>query len=178
MRKLVLSLIGILMVLSLAACTPTTDKNKTGSVKETQGALTAADKVPDATAPDLIVVSVYEVNEEGTGLKGTMDAVETLDADSLVELLIEYGVLEEYTEVNEYSESGESAAAAGPGVSGSESVISGAVLDLDQLPDDGKDEMVLKAIARTMMENLNTENIQILLNGEVVAENISMSELE
>ena len=36
MKKLVMGLLGAMMILSLAACTPTTEKNKTGEVKEPQ----------------------------------------------------------------------------------------------------------------------------------------------
>ena len=34
MKKAVMGLIGAMMVFSLAACTPTTEKNKTGEVKQ------------------------------------------------------------------------------------------------------------------------------------------------
>ena len=33
MKKLVMGLLGAMMILSLVACTPTTEKNKTGEVK-------------------------------------------------------------------------------------------------------------------------------------------------
>ena len=95
------------MVLSLAACTPTTEKNKTGEVKEpeTEAVETTADAGPgvvtgrpvDQDAPDLTMVSVYSVSEDGSKIEGTMDSVETLDAQSLTDLLIQYGVLDDGT---------------------------------------------------------------------------------
>ncbi|WP_182436931.1 hypothetical protein [Clostridium sp. OF09-36] len=96
-----------MMILSLAACTPTTEKNKTGEVKEpeTEAVETTADAGPgvvtgrpvDQDAPDLTMVSVYSVSEDGSKIEGTMDSVETLDAQSLTDLLIQYGVLDDGT---------------------------------------------------------------------------------
>ena len=51
MRKTIMCFIGAMMILSLAACTPTTEKGKTGDVKQTQPANGIADKRPDPTAP-------------------------------------------------------------------------------------------------------------------------------
>jgi len=45
------------------------------------------------------IISVYSSNEDATGLNQAMDAVDELTAQSLVDKLIEYGVLEEGTEV-------------------------------------------------------------------------------
>ena len=36
------------------------------------------------------MVSVYSVSKDGSKIEGTMDSVETLDAQSLVDLLIQY----------------------------------------------------------------------------------------
>ena len=109
MKKLVMGLLGAMMILSLAACTPTTEKNKTGEVKEPQQeevVESTADAGPgvvtgrpvDQDAPDLTMVSVYSVSEDGSKIEGTMDSVEILDAQSLVDLLVQYGVLDNGTE--------------------------------------------------------------------------------
>lgn len=101
MKKLVMGLLGAMMILSLAACTPTTEKNKTGEVKEPQQeevVESTADAGPgvvtgrpvDQDAPDLTMVSVYSVSEDGSKIEGTMDSVEILDAQSLVDLLVQY----------------------------------------------------------------------------------------
>ena len=69
MKKLVMGLLGAMMILSLVACTPTTEKNKTGEVKEPQQeevVESTADAGPgvvtgrpvDQDAPDLTMVSV------------------------------------------------------------------------------------------------------------------------
>ena len=108
MKKLVMGLLGAMMILSLAACTPTTEKNKTGEVKEPQQeevVESTADAGPgvvtgrpvDQNASDLTMVSVYSVSKDGSKIEGTMDSVETLDAQSLVDLLIQYGVLDDGT---------------------------------------------------------------------------------
>ncbi len=177
MKKPIMCFIGTMMILSLAACTPTTEKYKTGEVKETQE-ITDADKVklPDATAPELDIVSVYTVKADGSGLDGTMDSVEagSLDENSLVGLLIQYGVLDEGTEVVEFNE-GQEQAALGPAGG---TVKTEASLDLSRIPDDGKNEMIVKAIAKTFMENMNMESITIKLNGAPVAENLSLEDVE
>ena len=108
MKKLVMGLLGAMMILSLAACTPTTEKNKTGEVKEPQQeevVESTADAGPgvvtgrpvDQDAPDLKMVSIYSVSEDGSKIEGSMDSVETLDAQSLVDLLVQYGVLDDGT---------------------------------------------------------------------------------
>ena len=99
MKKVIMCFIGAMMILSLTACTPTTEKNKTGEVKQTEASKSAAPvKNPDPTAPELDVVSIYTVSADGNKLEGTMDAVDELSAQTLVDLLIEYGVLAEGTE--------------------------------------------------------------------------------
>lgn len=183
MKKAIMCFIGAMMVLSLAACTPTTEKNKTGEVKETQAANPASyAKNPDPTAPDLEVVSIYTVSEDGSKLEGTMDSVEELSAESLAELLVQYGVLEEGTEVIDYTAEGQPASEeVGPGVvknSGEESENGAkeyATLDLSQLPED---EMFQKAVARTYLENMNIVYITILVDGDIIAENLSASDVE
>lgn len=142
MRKVMTTVLGVvaaMMVFSLAACTPTADKNKTettvAAVKETQAetakkeeskpeetktgdtketkakgkASIATEKMPDFGAPVLDVVSIYTVSEDGSKLEGTMDAIEGLNELTLVDLLIKYGVLEEGTTVNSFSMDSEAA---------------------------------------------------------------------
>ena len=75
MKKLVMSLLGAMMILSLAACTPTTEKNKTGEVKEPQQeevVESTADAGPgvvtgrpvDQDAPDLKMVYTVSAKME------------------------------------------------------------------------------------------------------------------
>ena len=88
MKRAIMCFIGAMMVFSLAACTPTTEKNKTGEVKQTeaqgptstQGPGVVTDKNPDMDAPQLEVVSIYAPAEDGSKLNVKMESVETLDA--------------------------------------------------------------------------------------------------
>ena len=180
MKKAIMCLIGAMMILSLAACTPTTEKGKTGEVKETQGSNSVDNtKLPDPIAPDLDVISIYTVSADGTKLEGTMDAVEGKDAQTVADLLIKYGVLEEGTEVIEFKAEGEPASEeVGPGVvkiPGIEfesTVKEYGTVNLSKLPDD-KDDMLLQAIANTFIENMDVLYLTILVNGETVAENLT-----
>ena len=143
--KRLLCATGVVMVLAMAACTPTTEKGKTGEVKQTEAAQSAPVKNPDPTAPVLDVVSIYSVSSDGSKLEGTMDAVEELNADTLTELLIQYGVLEEGTEVLGFeAEGAPSSEEVGPGVvviPGVESDVKEyGTLNLSKFPDD-KNEM-------------------------------------
>lgn len=179
MKKVIMCFIGAMMILSLAACTPTTEKGKTGEVKQTEAANSVDKKKnPDPTAPNLDVVSIYTVSADGTTLEGTMDALEEKNPQTIAELLIEYGVLDEGTEVIEFAAEGEPASEeVGPGVV----KIPGAVnkntsreygtLNLSQFPDE-KDDMLLQAVANTYIENMDVVYLTIQVNGETVAENL------
>lgn len=176
MKKAVMCFIGAMMVLSLAACTPTTEKNKTGEVREPQSEADYS-KNPDPTAPVLDVVSIYTVSEDGTKLEGTMDSVDELSAESLAELLVQYGMLEEGTTVIEYTEEGEAASAeVGPGVGSGESTTKEyATLNLTQLPED---EMLRKAVVRTYLENMNIVYLTVLVDDDLIIENWSELDVE
>lgn len=159
MKKIARYVIGALMLLSLAACTPTPQKaseqaasEETPNVEDIVQATTggAADKVPDPTAEELTVVSIYVQNDNGTGLSKAMDAVNSLDAQQLVDKMIEYGALEEGTKVSKFEQSGTTA-----------------TLDLSKIPDAGtdKEKMVLTSIVNTFTENFELDSITVLANG-------------
>ena len=193
--KVIMCFVAAMMVFSLAACTPTTEKNKTGEVKQTQAATekstksampakngVATEKASDPTAPVLDVVSIYTVSADGTKIEGTMDAVEEMNENTIADLLIEYGVLEEGTKVNSFSAEGEaSSQAVGPGVAAvpgeasKNSTKEYGVVDLNQFPD-VKDDMLLQAVANTFIENMDVVYMTISVEGEVVAENLTMME--
>ncbi len=177
MKKTIMCLIGAIMILSLAACTPTTEKNKTGEVKQTEAADSIdKSKNPDSTAPVLDVVSVYSVSEDGTTLEGSMDALEELTAQSLVDLLIQYDVLAEGTEVIEFQAEGEAASTeVGPGVTEGSTVKSSGILNLNQMPD-AKNDMMLQAVANTFVENMDVVYLTIQVAGETVGENMSFED--
>lgn len=174
MKKTIMSILGIMMVLSLAACTPTTEKNKTGEVKQTQAAGKAADKTPDPTAPDLDIISVYAV--ENGELVSRMDAVEDMTPQLLADLLIENGMLEEGTQVLSFESVGKVEEVGPgiveiPGIEIDNSIGETGILDLNQAISD--DENVIQAIADTFIENMNVTNLTIQVNGETVKEGIT-----
>ncbi|MGN0158843.1 MAG: hypothetical protein ACI39W_06870 [Brotaphodocola sp.] len=178
--KVILCFTAAMMVFSLAACTPTTEKNKTGEVKQTAAANGIADKNPDPTAPVLDIVSIYTVSDDGSKLEGTMDAVDELNENTLTDMLIEYGVLAEGTRVNSFSAEGEpSSQAVGPGVvaipgeTPKNNTKEYGVVDFNQFPD-VKDNMLLQAVANTFIENMDVVYMTISVEGEVVAENLTM----
>lgn len=182
MRKAIMCFIGAMMILSLAACTPTTEKNKTGEVKQTEAATTAPAKNPDPNAPELDVVSIYTVSADGSKLEGTMDAVEELNEQTLVDLLIRYGVLAEGTEAVSFTAEGEpSSEAVGPGVvkvpgaAETSTTKEYGTLELNQVPD-VKDDMMLQAVANTFIENMDVVYMTIKVDGEVIGENMTMME--
>lgn len=179
MKKTILWFVGAMMILSLAACTPTTEKGKTGEVKQTQApANGVADKQPDPTAPDLEIISVYHVDEAGK-LVGTMDAVEKMNPQVLVDLLIQYGVLEEGTtslgfeEVGTVEEVGPGVVVI-PGLEIDNSMGETGVVDLSSIPSD--DEAKLQAVANTFIENMHVLNLTVKVNGETVAEGLNYVE--
>lgn len=180
MKRTVMSIvciIGTAMVLSLAGCTPTTEKGKTGEVKQTEAANGVSDKRPDPTAPKLDVVSVYTVSEDGSKLEGTMDAVEELNEQTLVDLLVQYGVLAEGTKAVSFAAEGEaSSVESGPGASAENSLKEYGTLELDQFPEEQK-EMKLQAVANTFIENMNVVYLTIKVNGEVAAENLTQADV-
>lgn len=188
MKKTIMSVIrpilcitGVMMILSMAACTPTPEKGRTGEVKQTEASGgVATNRNPDPTAPELDVVSIYNVSEDGSKLEGTMDAVEELDPQVLTDLLIQYGVLEEGTQLISFAAEGApSSEEVGPGVVKipgldiESDVREYGTLNLSQFPDTGN-EMLLQAVANTYLENLNVVYLTIQVNGETVAENLSM----
>ena len=187
MKKLVMGLLGAMMILSLAACPPTTQKNKTGEVKEPQQeevVESTADAGPgvvtgrpvDQDAPDLKMVSIYSVSEDGSKIEGSMDSVETLDAQSLVDLLVQYGVLDDGTKAVSFTTEGSAASQeAGPGVSADTTMAEKATLELSQFPSENQ-EKVLQAVANTFCENMDTETITIKAGGQTLAEGLSFAD--
>ncbi|MCD8223627.1 MAG: hypothetical protein LUC99_02070 [Clostridiales bacterium] len=181
MKKILVCLLAGVMILSLAACTPTTEKNKTGQTKATNGVDTV--KNPDPTAPDLDVVSIYTVSADGSKLEGTMDAIEGKTAQTLVDSLIEYGVLGEGTTAISFTAEGElSSEEVGPGIikiPGFEIPSNSreyGTLNLSAVPDE-KDDMALHAIANTFIENMAVTYMTIQVDGETVAENYTFMEV-
>lgn len=184
MKRAVMGILGALMILSLAACTPTTEKNKTGEVKETEaeaaksteGPGVVTDKPVDEDAPELDIISIYTVSEDGSKLEGTMDGVETKDAQSLVDLLIQYGVLEDGTKAVSFETEGTAASqVTGPGAAEAAALSEYGTLELSQFPEENR-EMKLQAVANTFIENMDVLYLTISVDGEVLVENADFSD--
>lgn len=156
MKKFIIYLVGAMMVLSLAACTPTPEKEakaRTQAADEKPVAAStggAEDKVPDPNAEKLVVISIFYSNEDASGLSKDMDAVKELTAQSLVDKLIERGILEDGTEVISYEE------ADGTGT-----------LDLSKAPGGKNESAALTALGNTFIDNFETLlKLKLLVNGE------------
>lgn len=165
MKKWLLGVMAVLMAASLAACTPTTEKQKqettaaAGEVSQepvvTQETGGASDKVPDPNVMPVAVVSIYHKGD-GDSMTQDMDSLETegLDAQLLVDKLVEYGVLTEGTQVLSFDISGEGENAEG-------------VLDLSQAEsgEGCSDEMFLTEIGNTFIENFELAQLKLKVNG-------------
>lgn len=163
MKKCIMFLASAMMVLSLAACTPTSEKEKDAQ-QATMPSTTEAYKADtmeernkgNENLPSMAAVSIYRINKNRNGLVQEMDALETeeLDAQAIVDLMIEYGALEEGTEVISFEENDAKA-----------------VLNLNQITssdDDLEIRMAVEAIVNTFTENYELEDGLILQeNGTV-----------
>ena len=163
MKKWLIGVMTVLMAVSLAACTPTTEKQK----KETTAATAAksqedmvlpstggaSDKVPDPNVMPVAVISVYH---GGGSLVQDMDSLDTegLDAQLLVDKLIEYGVLTDGTKVLSFDVEGKDENAVG-------------TLDLSQAEsaEGCSDKMFLTEIGNTFTENFELSKLKLKVNG-------------
>lgn len=153
MKKFIVFLMSAVMMMSLAACTPTQPKVETTAPDPQVMASTggASDKVPDPNAEPMEVISVYSQNDDGTGLNQAMDAVSELTAEAMVDKLIEYGVLEEGTKVLKFDKKDGTA-----------------TLDLSKVPDKGSngDLLLVTAIGNTFIENFELDKLKLLVDGK------------
>lgn len=171
MKKISICLVGAIAVVSLSACTPTSKKEMTTEaypveVAETRDA--RAEKTPDPDAPELDLVSIYVSNDDATGLTVYLEGIEKLDAQSLVDILITGGVLEEGVAVNSFDIKG--GEKTGPGVDVSEADGGERIgtLDLSKAPVSGTagEKVTLGALGNTFIENFELDKLKLLVNGE------------
>ncbi|HJC47988.1 MAG TPA: GerMN domain-containing protein [Candidatus Lachnoclostridium pullistercoris] len=176
MKKIALCITGALLAVSMAACSPTQKETDPAAVLEQQSTGSAEDKVPDPTTEVLEIASIYVPDEERTGLKQAMEGLSTLDAESLVAKLVEYGVLPEDCQVLSYETEGEEdGSSAGPGAEAGATVTASAVLNLSDIPDgDNIDkQLITAAIGNTITENLGVRSLTIQENGTVFADGVT-----
>ena len=164
MKRCIMFLASAMMLLLLAACTPTPEKNKAESESPVMPPTTQA-VVADTmekrnqgneNLPVMAAVSIYRFNKNGDGLVQEMESLETEEVvdQAIIDLMIQYGVLEEGTEILSF-----------------EITEDKAVLNLNQLTSD-EDEMkircVTESVVNTFTENFELEGGLILqVNGEV-----------
>lgn len=146
------------MAAALAACTPTKQSSEkrnnppAGATQEStiDGALEKQEMVVDADPT--VTVCVYSVNDEKTGLKQNMDAVdgEELDAQLLIDKMVELGVIEEGVKVMSFDNK--------------DGVLT---LDLSALSG-ANDDLIITAIVNTFIQNYEAEEIALSVNGEQI----------
>ena len=167
MKRGIMLLVSAMMVLLLAACTPTTEKNQESQSQTETPAMPPTTEAVVADTPEkrnagnenlpsLAAVSVYRISKNGDGLVQEMDNLESeeLVDQALVDLMVKYEVLEEGTEISSFELD------EGKGT-----------LNLNQLTS-SEDEMRIRAVTEsvvnTFTENFELESGLILqINGEV-----------
>lgn len=167
MKKMMLILAGTVIAVSLAACSPTDVSTQTAAEDGEEGMTVEAsieeterevvEKLPDADAAPMAQVSVFTIKEDKTGLSQNMDAVdsedgETVDAQLLIDKMIEYGVLEEGTEVLNFSQDG-----------------TAVTVDLSAMPNQD-DVLEQTAVANTLIQNYEADTLNLTVNGEAVGD--------
>ena len=138
--------------------------------------------------PDLKNGCLLLENGKIAAVGQTVDApegVETLDAQSLVDLLIQYNVLADGTKAVSYKTEGSVASEeAGPGIAKPQPGMPTeaptqqdeyGTLELSQFPDDAKDQTV-QAIVNTFTENLNVQYLTIKAGDKTIADNQGFSD--
>lgn len=177
MKKCILLLASAMMALSLAACTPTPEKQQASADAQTTAAAAEGEGGPEGDVPTteaykadtmelrnkgnedlpkMAGVSIYRFNKTRDGLVQEMDSLEseTLDAQSLLDLMASYEILPEGTELISYEQDGEMA-----------------TLNLSQISatDDAMEtRLVVESLVNTFTENFELEAGLILQeNGEV-----------
>lgn len=163
-------LVSCAMAFSMTACTPTANNplqqeaqsqaeaerqtTPDGEVYETvDGAKEKLNMV--VTDEPSIMVSVYTINEKGTGLKQNMDAIDILEgeeltADALLEMLITYGTVEEGVSIDSFENKN--------------GKLTVKLTDLEKKDD----TMVLAAICNTFLQNFEADTMDLYVKGEEV----------
>lgn len=158
MKRFLLVLTGVIMAASLAACSPTkqsTEKRSkppAGAIQESSidGALEKQGPVTDAEPT--VTVCVYTLNEDKSGLKQNMDAIdgEELDAQLLIDKMAEYDAVEEGIKVLSFDNK--------------EGKLT---LDLSALSG-ASDNKTVTAVVNTFLQNYDGTEITLSVNGEKI----------
>ncbi len=142
--------ICVMGIISMTACKQEEAANPTQS---TAVESTVSDKVPDPTTPELEVISVYNLEDGDKGIHKSMDAIDALDPNLLLNKLVEYKVVSENTEIVNFNEDGEKGN-----------------LELKGL--DMSDNRTIVAVANTFIENYELYSIAITVDGKKLGDEI------
>ena len=111
MKKFIVLLLSAAAVLSLAACTPTPEKQAESAAMPPTTEAFKADTMEirnsgNEELPEMATVSIYRLNKNRNGLLQEMESLETeeLEVEGIIQLLIDYGVLEEDVELISFEE--------------------------------------------------------------------------
>ena len=160
MKKCILLLAAVMMAMSLAACTPTPEKNAAQATvpsSETIKADTMEERNKgNENLPVYATVAIYRIKKNGDGLLQEMESLETeeLDAQAIIDLMIQYEILNEGTEIISFDE-------------GTEGI---GTLNLNQIIDAEEDlqiRLVVQSIVNTFTENYELDGLILQENGEV-----------
>lgn len=159
MKKCILPFAAVMLALSLTACTPTSEKSAAEATasSETVKADTMEERNKgNENLPVYASVAVYYINDDGTGLIQKLESVdkEEMDAQDVIDLMIEYDILEEGTEVIDFDE-------------GTEGI---GTLNLNQITDEEDDFricLIVQSIVNGFTENYELDGLILQENGEV-----------
>ncbi len=178
MKKFIMCLAGAMMAFSLAACTPTevTETTPSGVQRNPEGITpemvaesnAAIQREADEAAPIFEMAFIYVSNSDASGLVRKRVDLEGVTEQSLVDCLIEEGILDEETVVNSFEIEGGEKVGPGMDVDAAESGERIGTLDLSKVPESGTagETVMLNAIANTFIENYELDKLKLLVNGE------------
>ncbi|MCI9046019.1 MAG: GerMN domain-containing protein [Hungatella sp.] len=190
MKKLILCLAGAMMAFSLAACTPTevTETTPQGGGTSQEGGTSQGEKRnPEGITPEMVAESnaaiqreadeaapiyemafIYVPNSDASGLVRVQVDLEGVTEQTLVDCLIEKGVLEEETMVNSFELQGGEKVGPGMDIEDAESGERIGILDLSKIAESGTagETVMLNSIANTFIENYELDKLKLLINGE------------
>jgi len=112
-----------------------------------------SDKVPDPNVVPEDQVLIYFPDEAGTKLDSKMDSVPELNAQAVVDKLIEYKVLGEGTKVVNF-----------------DTKDSMGTLNISQLPTEGDKKMIIAAVEQTFIDDFELDDVTLQVNGEKASE--------
>lgn len=162
MKKYLMMMAGVLLAVSLTACTPTAQKlqetehpTPPAAVEQQPTINGKADKLSQSGNSDeapSIPVCIYTEKADKSGLEQNMDAIDgkTLDAQLLMDKMAELGAVEQGIKVKSFDFK--------------DGVIT---MDLSELKD-SDNKLVVAAVANTFIQNYEAQSMKLTVNGKAV----------